>query len=276
MAIALARKGFEIENLISRDGQKKLEFDGINQTAFSAEILKSIASDVILICVQDFNIETVAENLAKDLTNKPVILHTSGSLSSEILHKLKEIGCPVGSIHPLVSISDSVLGANRFADVFYCVEGDAKAVESAKKIVEDLDGKTFEIDSKFKTLYHASAVTACGHLVALIDVALEMLGKCGLNQSQSKEILLPLISSTVENLKTQTTAEALTGTFARADSVIFDKHLATLKENVSAEAVETYLQLGGRSVHLAELQGADKFKLEIIRNKISLAKKHLK
>lgn len=276
LAIALARKGYEIENLISRDGQKKTEFDGINQAAFSAEIIKKIASDVILICVQDFNIETVAENLAKDLTNKPTILHTSGSLSSEILHKLKEIGCPVGSIHPLVSISDALLGANRFADVFYCIEGDLNAVETAKKIAEDLDGKTFEIDSKFKTLYHASAVTACGHLVALIDVAVEMLGKCGLTESQSKEILLPLISSTVENLKTQTTAEALTGTFARADSVIFDKHLATLKENVSAEAVETYLQLGGRSVHLAELQGADKFKLEILRNKISLAKKFSK
>ncbi len=276
LAIALTRKGYVIENLISSDGQKKLEFEGINQTAFSAETIKKIASDVILICVQDFNIGKVAENLAENLVHKPTVLHTSGSLSSDILHKLKKNGCPVGSLHPLVSISDAVLGANRFADVFYCVEGEPKAVEIAKKIVADLGGKSFEIDSNFKTLYHASAVTACGHLVALIDVAVEMLGKCGLKEMQSREILLPLIASTVENLKTQTTAEALTGTFARADSVIFEKHLETLKENVSPEAVETYLQLGERSVHLAELQGADKNKLEILRNKISLAKKFSK
>ena len=182
----------------------------------------------------------------------------------------------IGSIHPLVSISDSVLGASRFADVYYCIEGDAEAVELAETIVADLGGKTFEIESKFKTLYHASAVTACGHLVALIDVAIEMLSKCGLDSAQSKEILLPLIESTVENLKNQTTVEALTGTFARADEETFEKHLKILKENVSKEALAVYLQLGARSVHLAEEQGADREKLEKLRNKISLAKKNLK
>ena len=42
-----------------------------------------------------------------------------------------------------------------------------KAVEAAKKIVDALGGKSFSIETKYKTLYHASAVTACGHLVAV-------------------------------------------------------------------------------------------------------------
>ena len=109
-----------------------------------------------------------------------------------------------------------------------------------------------------------------------IDVACEMLSKCGLEETQSKQILLPLIESTFENLKNQTTAAALTGTFARADEETFEKHLEILKENVSPEALEVYLQLGARSVHLAEEQGADREKLENLRNKISLAKKNLK
>ncbi len=276
LAIALARKGYEIENLISRNREnapKIAEFVSANWVDFSAAEISKISSDAILISVQDFNIEGVAEDLAKNLTHQPIVLHTSGSLSSEVLSSLKKRGCPTGSLHPLVSISDSVLGANRFAEVFYCIEGDAEACDLAKQIVADLGGKTFEIDSKFKTLYHASAVTACGHLVALIDIAVEMLSKCGLDAAQSKEILLPLVESTIENLKNQTTAAALTGTFARADAETFERHLEILRENVSPEALEVYLQLGARSVHLAEEQGADKENLEILSNKISMAKK---
>ena len=119
-------------------------------------------------------------------------------------------------------------------------------------------------------------MTACGHLVALVDVAIEMLTKCGLDETAAQKVLLPLIKSTVENLAEQKTAAALTGTFARADLETMDRHLETLRENVSAEALEVYLQLGNRSLHLAEVQGADAEKLEKMRNKISLAKKNLK
>ena len=279
LAIALWRKGYKIENLITRKPEKAEKIAEIIKSkpkVLDPNDISEISSDLIFITTQDFAIENATQNLAKNLQHKPFVFHTSGSLSSEILHDLKEIGCKIGSIHPLVSISDAVSGANRFADVYFCVEGDTEAVRLAEKIVADLGGKPFKIESKFKTLYHASAVTACGHLVALIDVAIEMLSKCGLDEAQSKEILLPLIQSTVENLKNQTTSEALTGTFARADAAIFEKHLEILKENVSPEATEVYLQLGARSVHLAGKQGADKEKLENLRNKISLAKKNLK
>ena len=56
----------------------------------------------------------------------------------------------------------------------------------AEKLVTDLGGKSFSIETKYKTLYHASAVTACGHLVALLDVAFEMLSKCGLDEENCK------------------------------------------------------------------------------------------
>lgn len=279
LAIALARKGYEIENLVSRQresAEKIGDFVSANLLSFSPEDLSKISSDVIFIAVQDFEIENVAKYLARNLTGKPLIFHTSGSLSSEILQSLKDVEFKVGSFHPLVSISESVMGANRFADAFYCIEGDPEAVDAAKEIVANLGGKSFFIQAKYKTLYHASAVTACGHLVALVDVAIEMLSKCGLDEAQSKEILLPLVASTVENLNLQMTAEALTGTFARADVETFEKHVEILRENVSDEAVEVYLQLGGRSAHLAEEQGADAEKLDEMRNKISLAKKNLK
>jgi predicted short-subunit dehydrogenase-like oxidoreductase (DUF2520 family) len=276
LAIALARKDYEIENLVARNPEKALiisDFVGGNLLEFSPKDLSGITSDVIFIATQDFEIENVAKALAANLKNKPFVFHTSGSLSSEVLQSLREIGCKTGSFHPLVSISESIMGANRFENTYFCIEGDTEAIWIAETIVTDLGGKSFAIKPKDKTLYHAAAVTACGHLVALIDAAIEMLSKCGIDEDRSKEILLPLIKSTIENLNEQKPAEALTGTFARADVETFEKHLKVLRENVSDETLEVYLQLGERSTHLAEKQGADKDKLAGLREKISLAKK---
>lgn len=276
LALALAEAGYEIENLITTNiesAEKIAALINPKPKILSPEELEKISSEIIFIAAQDFKIAEIAGNLTKNLQHKSTVFHTSGALSSEILGDLREIGYQVGSFHPLVSISDSRLGKERFRNAFFCVEGDAKAVETAKKIVSDLGGKSFSIETKYKILYHASAVTACGHLVALIDTAIEMLLKCGLDEGTAKNVLLPLIKSTIENLKTQTTSEALTGTFARADFETFEKHLEILHENVSDEALQIYLNLGERSTHLAEREGANRENLEKIRETILLAKK---
>jgi predicted short-subunit dehydrogenase-like oxidoreductase (DUF2520 family) len=278
LALALAEAGYEIENLITTNIENTEKITALinpRPKILSPTEIEKISSEIIFIAAQDFKIAEIAENLTENLRHQPTIFHTSGALSSESLENLREIGCQIGSFHPLVSISDSLLGKERFRTAFFCVEGDAKAVETAKNIVEDLGGKSFSVETKYKILYHASAVTACGHLVALIDMAIEMLSKCGLEESEAKNVLLPLIESTIENLKTQTTSEALTGTFARADFETFEKHLETLRENVSEEALEIYLNLGERSTHLAEREGANRKNLEKIRESILLAKKKL-
>ncbi len=280
LAIALAEKGFEIENLIVRESKKATEIAALinRKTRVSLiDDIDEISSDIVFITTRDFEIEAAAEKLAEKIINhKLVVFHTSGSRSSGILSPLRAIGCRTGSIHPLTSISDAELGAERFANAYFCIEGDSRAVEIAGQIVAALGGKSFSIETKYKTLYHASAVTACGHLVAVIDTAIEMLARCGLSETAAKETLLPLIKSTIENLEVQTTAEALTGTFARADVKTFERHLAAIDENVSEEAREIYLQLGARSAHLAQRQGANAENLKEILDKISLAKKNFK
>ena len=280
LAIALSKSGFEIERLIVRRAETARKISTVieprPQISTLAD-LSEISSELVFIATQDSEIEEVTERLAGKLERaKPTVFHTSGSLSSDILRPLSSIGCPTGSIHPLVSLSDAVLGAGRFAGAYFCVEGESRAVDQAGVVVAALGGKSFTIETRYKTLYHASAVTACGHLVALVDAAIEMLAKCGLSEQEAKETLLPLIKSTVENLEVQTTSEALTGTFARADVATFEKHLAALGENVSPEALEIYLQLGARSAHLAERQGANAGSLKEILAKISLAKKNFK
>lgn len=280
LALSLPASNYTIENLVFRSRIVEVELLAdrltVRPVITGLEELDHISSDIVFITTQDACIAPTAEELAPIIRRGSAVFHTSGALDSSTLSVLKAQECTTGSIHPLVSISNAENGPERFRGAYFCVEGDKDAVATGTRIVNDLGGKPFSIDTRFKTLYHASAVTACGHLVALFDAAIEMMTKCGLNEERSKEILLPLVLSTVQNLDEQDTAAALTGTFARADIETFTRHLTALNENVSDELLEIYLLLGERSLELAARRGVNAERIDRLRAKVSIAKSKLK
>jgi predicted short-subunit dehydrogenase-like oxidoreductase (DUF2520 family) len=279
-AVALPKDRYSLDTLFTRDGDLQTSV----ASAIPANVAKAsslqdadeIASDVVLITTQDNEIATAASQIVQKIRPGTVVLHTSGALSSSVLEVLRQTQSALGSLHPLVSVSSPELGPERFRGAFFCVEGDPKAVEVGQQIAADLGGRPFSVATEFKTLYHASAVTACGHLVALFDAAVEMMTRCGLDESESKQILLPLVKSTVNNLGLQSTAEALTGTFARADIETFTRHLTALNQYGSDELLEIYLLLGERSLELAAKQGVSRERIDSMRTKVTIAKSKLK
>lgn len=259
LACSLPADKYKVVNLVSRKNKSAV-----------------IDTDLVFITTQDPYISEAAELIVDRISGSPKVFHTSGSRDSSVLNILKNADCRTGSIHPLVSISAPELGPERFRGAYFCVEGDDDAVKTGIEIVKDLGGNPFSVDTRFKVLYHAAAVTACGHLVALFDAAVEMMAKCGLEEVQAREILLPLVTSTVQNLNQQSTSAALTGTFARADIETFTRHLQTLNENVSDELLEIYLLLGERSLELAAKQGVSAERIDRLRTKVAVAKSKLK
>ncbi len=267
LAIALDQKGFKIKYLVGKtvENTENISLKLQSKPQLSDEI-KNLDSDIILITTQDSEIAHVAQLLVNSVSKNQFIFHTSGSLSSEILNCLKAQGCEIGSFHPLVSISDAIIGATRFKDSYFCVEGSEKAVNIANTLVTALQGKSFSIETKHKTLYHASAVTACGHFVALFSIAIEMLSKCGLSEGEAKQILLPLVKSTLENLTEQSPQEALTGTFARGDVEILNNQIEVISKNMPPQFLQIYLQLGFHSLNINNT--APQYKIEKMKELI--------
>lgn len=279
LAIALAAKGYKIENLFARDPEKAGIIAAQIEPApeiYTENSYGNISSEIILITTQDTEIVNVVGQLSGLLQRSHVVFHTSGSLSSEILNDLKAKGCRVGSLHPLASISGPEDAARKFEGVYFCVEGDEKAVEVGEKIVADLGGNAFTIETRFKSLYHAAAVMSAGHLTGLADAAFEMMAGAGMDRGQARNVLLPLIKSTVANLEVQAPAEALTGTFARADEETFGRHIASMKDTVSPEIVEIYLLLAARSLELARQNGVSPERVDALLKKVLIAKNELR
>ena len=163
-----------------------------------------------------------------------------------------------------------------FRDAYFCLEGDESAVAVGEQIVGNLGGVPFTIETKFKSLYHAAAVTSAGHITALIDIAVDMLERCGIQRAESTKILLPLIRSTVKNLETQETENALTGPYARMELQTFAGHLASLTQNMSPEIVGTFLELAQHSVEMTQRRTGENISNQEMLERINIAKKNLK
>lgn len=258
LALALSRRGYSIRSIVSRRAQSARKaaklLDGKPQVLAANKLDSLPPADLFLITTPDDQISAVAAELSSlesKAKYKLTALHTSGALSSDVLAPLRRKGWNTGSIHPLISV-DSRNGATPLQGTFWSVEGDAGALRIGKAIVRDLQGRSFSIRSEDKPLYHAAAVMVAGNVVALFDVALEMLDQCGLDRKTARSVLLPLIASTVHNLQTKDPADALTGTFSRGDVETVKRHIAALKSKKLADALELYRLLGKRSLKLSK------------------------
>jgi predicted short-subunit dehydrogenase-like oxidoreductase (DUF2520 family) len=263
LAVALSARGYSLRSLVARrlesarkaatlvrkSGTAATFLDGDITAVAAKQIGLLPPADLFLISVPDDQIRGVARVLSKlRLDRKPIALHTSGALSSEVLSPLASQGWSVGSIHPLISVPD----ANApLEGAFWSVEGDRRAVRAGRTLVQDLGGTSFSIRTAEKPLYHAAAVMTSGNVTALFDVALEMLVACGLTRKTARRVLQPLLISTAHNLETKDPSEALTGTFSRGDVETVKRHLAALKQHDLADALNLYCRLGKRSLKIA-------------------------
>lgn len=269
LALSLSNRGYAIEAIVARHiaraRRASLLLSSPSLALTSKQLGSLPASDLLFITTPDDAIANTAAQLAATfpVTQRGrTILHASGALSSEVLSELRDAGFSVGSLHPLVSVSDPVQGAQSLSAAYYCVEGDRAASRVARKVVRDLGAQSFSVHRRDKALYHAAAVMASGHLTALLDISTGMLVRCGLTEKRARAVLLPLVRSTVENLAKSAPAQALTGTFARADLATMRRHLEAIRSRADDEALAAYVLLGNSSLRLAHQRGLDKKSLQ--------------
>ena len=191
-----------------------------------------LASQVILVAAPDDAISGIAGDLARmggeELRGK-VVIHTSGAQDSRSLAPLKEYGAAVGSMHPLQTFSG--FGVPDMEGKVFAVEGDAVAVKMARQIARALGGSPVHISGGKKTLYHAAAALASGHVLALVESATQLLISLGMKRSEAMRALLPLTRQVLDNFQRVGPSSAWTGPLQRGDFRVVEAHLRTLHDS---------------------------------------------
>jgi predicted short-subunit dehydrogenase-like oxidoreductase (DUF2520 family) len=202
-------------------------------------------ADLWIIAVSDAVIFEVAAQLAQtDISfQNAVVCHCSGILTAEQLLPLQQKGAVIASCHPILNFACSEQAIANFPGCYVGLEGDTLAIQCLQSKMRSLGAHPIEIPSHAKVLYHLMAVVSGNFVAILLDFSSKCAQNAGIDQETAITLVIPLITSTLNNAAQHSPAEALSGPFARLDSASIQKHMEALQQYLP-EWVTVYAQLG--------------------------------
>ena len=212
-------------------------------------------AQIWLIATPDDAIAEVARALAssgKSWANT-VVFHASGLHSSALLEPLKSKGAAVASAHPVHSFAEPQQSLSSYTGTACTIEGDSLATERLSTLFAQIGSTVIPVTEDGKALYHAATVVAANYLVALQQVALDMLEQAGIAQQDAEQILQPLMAQSLQNTRQNKPVKALTGPISRGDVATIAKHLDAIAELIPQHTI-LYQELGKVAVELARQQ----------------------
>jgi len=174
--------------------------------------------DLLVLATPDAAVEAVAAAVRSD--ERAVVAHLSGSLGLAPL-----AGHPRrGVLHPLVALPDPERGAERLVGAWFGLaqEGDPLL----EQVVAELHGRTVRIAEGDWVRYHAAAVVAANHLVALMGQVERLAAGVGAPLAA----YLDLAQGSLDDVAALGPAAALTGPVRRGDTATVARHVAALPE----------------------------------------------
>lgn len=214
-------------------------------------------ADIVFITTPDSAIPDTCNKISQNIgfSRDAVVMHCSGALASSVLSGAKDCGAWIGSMHPLQSFASADFPTNPFQDIVVSMEGEARALEFARKISVDLGGQGVEILTEAKTLYHAAAVAASNFLVTLLDLAIQLIGEAGVEGQDAFKLLKPLIEGTLSNIEKVGIQDALTGPIVRGDVKTVEAHIKEIGLK-RPEFLMLYKTLAFYTIDIAAARGA--------------------
>jgi predicted short-subunit dehydrogenase-like oxidoreductase (DUF2520 family) len=171
--------------------------------------------DLLLVTTTDDAIRRVAA--AVEPVPSTVVAHCSGAHPLDVL----EPHARRASLHPLASLPDAAIGTERLTGgCAFAVDGDPLVEE----VVASLGGRSFRVRPEERVRYHAAAVIASNHLVALLGQVQRVAAEAGL----PLDAYFGLVGQTLDNVRRLGPEAALTGPVARGDWATVYRHLIAI------------------------------------------------
>jgi predicted short-subunit dehydrogenase-like oxidoreductase (DUF2520 family) len=132
--------------------------------------------------------------------------------------------------------------------VVWTLEGDAKAVTQARRIVNSLGGVSLKIERKNKPLYHAFGAFLSPLLVVYLETATEVAFASGIARRDLAAVMRPIIEQTLSNLfptlsKKGESGKAFSGPLIRGDVATIERHRHSLSRLPDARRLYNVLVL---------------------------------
>jgi len=207
-----------------------LFIDGVARYVFGLERPEA-GTTAVFLAVPDEMLAEISMALGAHGEAPPgcAAFHLSGALGTDPLAPLLERGYSVGTLHPLQSLADPVLGAEQLQGIYFSVSGEPAAVTVARRLLSPLGASVISVPFARRPLYHAAAVFASNYLAGLVAAAGRWMADAGVPEDEALDAILPLARGSLENLGRLGPVQALTGPVSRGDVETVRLHLRTLE-----------------------------------------------
>ncbi len=208
--------------------------------------------DLLWIAVRDDALEEVADGLARASWPEgppKLVIHGSGAKGVEALKSFRNMGVPLGVLHPLFSLQVGMGMKGRL----FILTGDPEARGLLEPLVRSIGARPRYIKNLNPALYHCAASMLANGTTALYAGGVELLQKASAGALGKEEAVL-LMRASLEALEQGEPEEVLTGPVQRGDLETVASHLASL-EGQTGEQQKLYRALMGYALSLAAQGG---------------------
>jgi predicted short-subunit dehydrogenase-like oxidoreductase (DUF2520 family) len=274
LAVSLRDAGYAIEAIVARPSPASRRKTQALAKKVGARLLSgpiaNLRVDVVWFCVPDGEIQRAAQDFSRQVEwknaawKRTIALHSSGALPSDELSILRRRGAAVASVHPMMTFvrgSRPTLAAAPFA-----LEGDARALRAARRIVRDLSGDAYPVRISDKPAYLAWGAFASPLLTALLVTTEQVAALAGVGPSAARRRMFPILHQTLANYATRDAAQAFSGPIIRGDIATVKRHLRVLRKVPAARDVYRALAVAALRYLPAKNKAALRETLESGRN----------
>lgn len=250
LGLALRALGPTLVGYVARTSTGRSRAEGWLGGSASARLEDLVAQkpQLCFLAVPDSELPEVAARLGAllDSGDAPLVAHTSGATSVEILDPCAKTGAVTFAFHPLQTFADPPTATERFSEAAVAITPGAPDDSGASvgfAIARLLRARPFLLADHHRALYHAAASLACNYLVTLQHLATDMFVRSGLPPDDALSMFLPLVRATLDNIELYGTTQALTGPLSRGDIDTIRSHLAAISRDAT-EIDAVYRTLG--------------------------------
>lgn len=235
--VGLGRAGSSFATVLAQHGWT---VEGLTHDQVDRRTLDALATRVeaVILCVPDGVMPTVVTMFDPARLDSGVVLaHCSGAVGLDVLEPAQRRG----SIHPLVSLNGN--NPNDLVGAWFALDGDPIVDE----ICTSVDGRAVHVGDDDRQLYHAAAVVASNHLVALLGQVAALADSIGV----PLDAYLDLAAGSLHNVRELGPVAALTGPVSRGDWNTVATHVGALIDHDLGDEIDTYRILAQRAALLA-------------------------
>jgi len=241
--------GLNVSGFYSHNVESAKEASQFTNTRYYETINELIDhSDTLFLTVPDGAISEVWALLKEFSIENKIICHCSGMMSSTIFSGIDQMNAFGYSIHPMFAVNHKLTSYQDISQAFFTIEGSKRYLKTFEELFESLGNPVQIISKQQKTRYHAAAVFASNHVIALFDIATSLLVSCGFSENAANKALEPLFYYNCKAIIENGPVDALTGPVLRGDLITLKSHC----ENLENDEKKLYLLLSQHLLKIAK------------------------